>query len=111
MFGVGITSFLVAAALSIWTQQAAFGLAFGGLSAVSFLSYFLSRPLQSLEQNLQFITWLGITYNTYWTRLVYMMDQKTVQKDLEDATNDTIKQIERLIGKHAVMSGKRPSLK
>ncbi len=75
LFGVGIAAFLVAAVLSAWTKQAGFGLIFGGLSIIAFLSYFLSRPLQALEENLQFITWLGIIYNTYWIRLTYAMDQ------------------------------------
>lgn len=110
LFGVGVASFLVAAGLSVWTQELLFGLIFGGLSVAAFLSYFLSRPLQALEENLQFITWLGVIYNTYWTRLAYTMDQETFHEDIEDATNDAIVELERLIDKHAVMRGKRPGL-
>jgi hypothetical protein len=111
LFGVGVASFVAAAGLSAWTGRASFGLIFGGLSAATFLSYFLSRPLHSLEQNLQFVTWLGVVYNSYWTRLLYMMDQSTVQKDLEDVTNDTVKQIEQLIDRYAEANSRRPGLK
>jgi hypothetical protein len=84
---------------------------FGGLSVVAFLSYFLSRPLQALEENLQLITWLGVIYNSYWTRLAYITKLETVQAELEDATGDTVARIKELIDKHAEMSGKRPGLR
>jgi len=110
LFGVGIISFLFAAGMSAWTKEVKFGLIFGGLGVVAFLSYFISRPLQALEQNLQFITWLGVVYNTYWTRLANMMDQATVQKDLQEATQEATNAIEKIIAKHAEVSGKRPGL-
>jgi hypothetical protein len=110
LFGVGVFSFVFAAGMSVWTKESSFGLIFGGLGVVAFLSYFISRPLQALEQNLQFITWLGVVYNTYWTRLVYMLEQKTFQKDLQEATQDATNEIEKMIAKHAELSGKRPGL-
>jgi hypothetical protein len=110
LFGVGILSFVVAAVMSAWKQEPTFGLIFGGLGVVAFLSYFISRPLQALEQNLQFITWLGVVYNTYWTRLVYLLEQSTFQKDLQEATRDATGEIEKMIAKHAELSGRRPGL-
>jgi hypothetical protein len=110
LFAVGVLAFVAAAALSAWTRNVFFGLIFGGLSVASFLSYFIGRPLQALEQNLKFITWLGIIYNTYWTRLVYAMDQSTVQQDLKRMTADAIAELNELIDKHDALSGKRPSL-
>lgn len=110
LFGIGIISFLFAAGMSVWTKELKFGLIFGGLSVVAFLSYFISRPLQALEQNLQFITWLGVVYNTYWTRLASMTDQATIQKDLQEAMHDATSEIEKIIAKHAEVSGKRPGL-
>ena len=110
LFGVGVGSFIFAAIMSAATKESSFGLIFGGLGAVAFLSYFISRPLQALEQNLQFITWLGVVYNTYWTRLANMRDQATVQKDLLEATRDATNEIQKIIAKHAEVSGKRPGL-
>jgi hypothetical protein len=114
LFAVGILAFVAAGVLAYLLRDnptTALGSAaiFGGLSVVSFLSYFVSRPLQALEENLHFITWLGIVYNTYWTRLAYATDQSTFQQDMEAATDTAIREIERLIDKHAVMSGKRPN--
>lgn len=82
---------------------------FGGISIVAFLTYFLSRPLQALEENLQFITWLGIIYNTYWTRLAYIQKLDTVQVELESATADAITKIIELMNKHSEHSGNRPT--
>ncbi len=110
LYGVGVGAFIFAAVMSAATKESSFGLIFGGLGVVAFLSYFISRPLQALEQNLQFITWLGVVYNTYWTRLASMMDQATVQKDLQEATREATNEIEKIIVKHAEVSGKRPGL-
>lgn len=109
IFSVGVLAFIAAVGLSIWTQSPWYGLVFGGLSAAAFLSYFFNRPLQALEENLHFITWLGIIYNTYWTRLAYMFDQKTVQQDLHTATTDAVQELDKLLDKHAQLSGKRPN--
>lgn len=111
LFAVGILSFLGSVGLSIAFKQPLFALAFGGLSVAAFLSYFLSRPMRSLEENLEFITWLGAIYNTYWTRLVCANNPSTMQQDIQAATTDTISEIEHLIDKHAELSRKRPSAK
>jgi hypothetical protein len=110
LFAAGLVLLAVAVGLSIWTREPSFGLVFGGLGVAVFLSYFLSRPLRSLEENLEFITWLGIVYNTYWTKLAYMSDQATVQDNLEEATQQAAKEIQRIITRHAELSGKRPGL-
>ena len=113
LFGVGILAFVAAIVMAYVSRDnpaTAIGTAaiFGGLSVASFLSYFLSRPLQALEENLQFITWLGILYNSYWTRLAYLSDNDTVQEGLENVTNDTIAGIKELLASHAERTGKRP---
>ena len=101
---VGLATLVLAMSMALQPEAdfllLIFSLIFGGLSVVSFLSYFISRPLQALEQNLKFITWLGIIYNTYWTRLVYAMDQDTVQQDLKANTDDAIAELTKLIDKH-----------
>jgi hypothetical protein len=111
LFLVGISAFVVAARLSFESGKEVYTLLFGGIGVVSFLTFFLTRPLQALEENLQFITWLGLIYNTYWTRLAYMTNQETVQEDLESATGDSIKKIKDLLDTHSERSGNRPGLR
>ena len=115
LFGLGIAAFAVAvfmalrapdASTAIWTSAI-----FGGLSVATFLGYFLSRPLQALEENLQFITWLGLIYNTYWSRLVNSTDPTTFHQMAEDATNDAVGSIKEMLDKHAEHNGKRPGLR
>ena len=107
IFILGVISFLVTAGLAIWTEKTLFTLLFGGLSIGAFLSFFFRYPLQALEENLQFITWLGIIYNTYWARLMYLNDSKTVKDDLQEITQDAIKELDLLIDKHHKISHKR----
>jgi hypothetical protein len=109
LFVVGIAGFVFAVILG-YLKGLEFALAFGGLSVVAFLTFFIRQPLTALEDNLQFITWLGIIYNTYWTRLMYANDGATVQKDLVDITNTTLQEMDQLVDKHAAMASKRPGL-
>jgi hypothetical protein len=111
LFAAGIGLFVIAARLSAERETQVGAIVFGGLGVASFVGYFLSRPLRALEENLQFITWLGIVYNTYWTRLLYMQDSKTVQADLKEATSEAVQQIEHLLNKNVEVAGKRPNVK
>jgi hypothetical protein len=111
LFALGVISFLLAAGLAIFTGRTMAVFTFGGLSAIALLGYFFNRPLQALEQNLQFLTWLGIVYNSYWTRLTLLNDERTVQADIEDVTDDAIKRIQALVAEHAERSRARPQLR
>ena len=110
LFAAGLALFIAAAWLSAQGGSDLGPLLFAGLGVATFLALFIRNPLRSLEENLQFITWLGIIYNTYWTRLLYMQDQATVHADLEDATQDAIRELERLIDKNAGLAAKRPGV-
>ncbi len=110
LFGVGIVSFVVAALIALLQNNIVTTLIFGGLSVASFLSFFIRRPLQALEENLQFITWLGIIYNTYWTSLVQSQDPATYNRELKQATDEAISRIQELMDRHAERSGARPDV-
>jgi len=108
MFAVGILGFVLAAALgAIFGIQ--FGILFGGLTIAAFLAFFVSRPLESLEQNIMLITWLGLIYNTYWTRLMYANDPANIQDELEKIITTTIAELGQLADKQAELNEKRPT--
>jgi hypothetical protein len=109
LFLVGVGGFLVAAYLAA-ARELGFAAIFGGLSATAFLTFFVTRPLRSLEQNLTAITWLGIVYNTYWTRLMYATDAARVQQDLEAITRTALKDLGALMSRHDKLAAKRPDL-
>jgi len=105
---VGLSAFVAALVLGVWLGVG-FATVFGGLSVVMFLSFFIAQPLRALEQNLEFITWLGIIYNTYWTRLMYANDTTTIQQDLAAIDKAAVDELAALINKHAELAGKRPT--
>ena len=108
LFLVGVGLFVVAAWLSYANGADNTAYFFGGLGVVTFLAFFVSKPLRALEENLQFITWLGIIYNTYWTRLLYMQDSATVHDDLKDANHQAETSLNKLIDKDTELSKERP---
>jgi len=108
LFVVGIGLFVMAAVLGLREDKSVVAIVFAGLGAGAFLAFFIRQPVQALEENLEFITWLGVAFNTYWTRVMYMMDMKTIQTDLKAADEDYRTSVERLITKHAELRGKRP---
>jgi hypothetical protein len=108
LFVVGIALFVLAAILGLSEGKSVVAIVFAGLGASAFLAFFIRQPVQALEENLEFITWLGVAFNTYWTRVMYMMDMKTIQADLKAADEDYRTSVERLITKHAELRGKRP---
>jgi hypothetical protein len=108
LFAVGLGLFVAAAIVGIKGGSSVVALAFGGLSVATFIGFFLQRPLQSLEENLEFIAWLGVAFNTYWTRLMYIQDPATVDADLKRADDDFRASLEKLIAQHAQLRAKRP---
>jgi uncharacterized protein YgiM (DUF1202 family) len=107
LFALGVLSFLLAAGLAIFSGRVISVFTFGGLSAIAILGYFFNRPLQALEQNIQFLTWLGIVYNTYWTRLTLLNNESTVQSDISEVTDEAIARIQELVAEHAKRSKSR----
>lgn len=107
LFIVGIGLFVMAVRVGSQAGSMNASLAFGGLSVVAFLAFFLRNPLRSLEENLQFITWLGLTYNTYWTQLLYIQDRETVRQDLKEVTQTAIDEIERMLDKSTKLAAQR----
>jgi hypothetical protein len=107
LFAVGIGLFVIAAVIALSNGSTAAAGAFAGLSVATFLTFFVRQPLRALEENLEFITWLGVAFNTYWTRLMYITDATHVQAELKAAEDDFRTSIERLIAQHASLRDKR----
>ena len=104
--GVGIGLFVVAAVIGLRNGDAAVAVTFAGLSVASFLAFFVRQPLHALEENLECITWLGVAFNTYWTRLMYFSDPQTIEHDLTQATDDLVTQLTILADKHTAAINK-----
>lgn len=109
IFVIGILFFIVAVVLGFRGDQSVLAVGFGGLSIISFITFFIRQPVQALEENLEFISWLGVAFNTYWTRLMYISNKDNVQDEIKTATDDFSSMVERLIDKHAKLRGERSS--
>lgn len=111
LFLVGMTAALASVVKGITADsgsEAAGAAVVAGLSAASFFSFFLARPLESLERNSIYSQWLAAAVNSYWTRLAYLTDADTIGADLEDATRDLVRDLKALAGLHAAAIAKAP---
>ena len=91
LFWVGVLSFVTAVVKGLWSPDRADAIvaaAFGGLSATTFIVYFLSRPLAAMASAGPEAAWLLATVNTYWSKLIYLNDPTTFVKDIEAAQRD-----------------------
>ncbi len=58
---------------------------FGGLSAASFFSLFLLKPVEAMDRAGPHSAWLLAIVNTYWTKLAYFQDPRSAVADLNEA--------------------------
>jgi hypothetical protein len=110
VFLIGVGFFITAGILALVRGQPVAGALFGGLSVLSFLAFFISRPSQAVEENLEFVTWLGLIYTSYWTHQALSFDQATAQEELNHATEAAFTQMKELIDRHAQAVRDRPGL-
>jgi hypothetical protein len=91
LFLIGVGGF-VAAIIKGFTasgaQDTVITAVFGGLSATAFITLFIAKPLEETASAGPEAAWLLSAINTYWTKLVYLDDQKTFVKDIEMAQRD-----------------------
>lgn len=88
MFSVGIIAFLCAVVRGFTANSATDATTtaiFGGLSAASFVTVFLSRPINAMGTAGPNNAWLLAIINTYWSKLAYFQDSATVIDDLNKA--------------------------
>ena len=108
MFVVGLGLFLTAAIMGLTRGDRVVAISFAGLSVTALLTFFIRQPLRALEENLECITWLGVAFNTYWSRLMYATDANRIQADLKAAEDDFRSSVEKLIETHDELRNKRP---
>jgi hypothetical protein len=88
---------LVAAIVAGFMDHTATTAVFGGMSAASFLSLTLFRPLKALRENSIFLTWLNVTTTSYWTRHYYLNKKGLLDEEIEEATAETLAHLRALL--------------
>jgi hypothetical protein len=111
LFVAGVSAVVAGIVLAVIRKEVVAGAVFAGLGAASFIGYFITRSVQSVEENLVYITWLGVIYNSYWTHLAWATQQDTAQAELDKATVDALQQLEKLVDRHAESLKRRPKLR
>jgi hypothetical protein len=111
MFLVGLAAAVAAVVKGLVADTAAEAGAaavVAGLSAASFFSFFLARPLESLERNSIYTQWLTATVTSHWLRLAYLSDPATAGADLEEALRDLVRDLRGLARQHAEAVARAP---
>jgi hypothetical protein len=111
LFAVGVSAVVAGIVLAVIRKEVVAGAVFAGLGAASFIGYFITRSIQSVEENLVYITWLGVIYNSYWTHLAWATQRDTAQAELDKATTDALQQLAALVDRHAESLKGRPKLR
>ncbi len=91
VFAVGLSSFAFAVFKGVnspGTSDAIVSAAFGGLTAATFIAYFISRPTAAVASAGPEAAWLLGMVNTYWTKLIYLNNPSTFVRDIEAAQKD-----------------------
>lgn len=108
LFVVGIGTAITAIVKGFLNNTDVFStLIFAGLSSASFFTLFISRPLESLERNTFFSSWVVAIMNNYWTRLAYLNDPDPVKMsaELQAAADELTTELSNLADKYAAAVG------
>src|SRR5438105_7776767 len=107
IFGVGaiVAAFIKGlTANSIADAAAAVGLA--GLTVGIFVAFFVQRPSAALERNAIFMPWVSIVLTTFWTRLLYMDDRRTVDTQLGRAVKEASDELGAIAARYAMIDSR-----
>ena len=91
-------------ASSVGEAAAAVGLA--GLTVGIFVAFFVQRPSAALERNAIFMPWVSIVLTTFWTRLLYLDDEATLDAKLGHAAKEASEELSAIAMRYAVIDGK-----
>jgi hypothetical protein len=110
LFAVGVGAVVTGIVMAAVQREVVMGAVFLGLGVAAFIGYFITRSTLSVEENLIYITWLGVIYNSYWTHLAWATERGTAQEELDKATRDALRELQKLVNRHARGTRERPNL-
>jgi hypothetical protein len=91
-------------ASSLGAAVSAIGLA--GLTVGIFIAFFVQRPSAALERNAIFMPWVSIVLTTFWTRMLYLDDEATLDAKLGHAAREASEELSAIALRYAVIDGK-----
>jgi hypothetical protein len=84
LFLIGVSAFAVSIVSAV-RDDVVLAVTFTGLSAVSFVTVFLTRPLRLMGEAGPRAAWVQAVITTFWTKLAYFSDPTTVVAQLQEA--------------------------
>jgi len=111
VFGVAaIVAAFVKGITAATVGQAAAAIGLAGLTVGIFVAFFVQRPSAALERNAIFMPWVSIVLTTFWTRLLYMDDEATLDAKLGHAAKEASDELSAIAMRYAVIDGKELSV-
>lgn len=87
-------------------SQAVVAVGLAGLTVGIFIAFFVQRPSAALERNAIFMPWVSIVLTTFWTRLLYIEDEATLDAKLGHAAREASDELSAIAMRYAVIDGK-----
>jgi hypothetical protein len=92
------------------TPEAIASIGLAGLTVGIFVAFFVQRPSAALERNAIFMPWVSIVLTTYWTRLLYLDDPKTLDERLGKAVKEASEEMSAIAARYAAIDSRELSV-
>ena len=110
-FGLAATTTAFVMGLRATTMaQAIAAVGLAGLTVGIFVAFFVQRPSAALERNAIFMPWVSIVLTTYWTRLLYLDDPKTLDERLAQAVKEASEEMSAIAARYAAIDSRELSV-
>jgi hypothetical protein len=76
-------------------------IALSGMTVGIFVAFFVQRPSAALERNAIFMPWVSIVLTTFWTRLLYLNDEATLDQHLGRAAKEASDELSAIAMRYA----------
>jgi hypothetical protein len=81
-----------------------------GLTVGIFVAFFVQRPSAALERNAIFMPWVSVVLTTFWTRLLYMDDPRTLDAQLGRAAKEASDELSAIAARYAAIDSRELSV-
>jgi hypothetical protein len=111
VFGLAaVTAAFVKGLTASNTAEAAAAIGLAGLTVGIFVAFFVQRPSAALERNAIFMPWVSIVLTTFWTRLLYLDDPKTLDERLGKAAREASDELSAIAARYAAIDSRELSV-
>jgi hypothetical protein len=111
VFGLGaVVAAFVKGLTATSMPQAAAALGLAGLTVGIFVAFFVQRPSAALERNAIFMPWVSVVLTTYWTRVLYLDDPKTLDEKLGKAAKEASEELSAIAARYAQIDSRELSV-